>query len=197
MNKIKCSVIVFSFNLLSLTMFAQDIDSLLEQDKYCTPEYPGGFNEYKNYVLDHIKIPDELVVLGAKGGFLAYSLIDRTGNVIYLWKSHTMDDRFEKSVLNVLSKMPKWDIRNDSCEVRPLLYITPILFFVGTNERNITLRGREKYGFEPIPSIEIMNAINNIPMANVKNEITPAIEIKIIKDSLNNSQSINLATQQH
>jgi protein TonB len=74
------------------------------------PEFPGGSDSLKNFLLSNTKYPDTCISLNSKGKVLMQFCIEPDGSItnIKAYKNNTGCDQFSMECIRVISKMPKW-----------------------------------------------------------------------------------------
>ena len=74
------------------------------------PEFPGGSDSLKNFLLANTKYPDTCISLNSKGKVLMQFCIEPDGSItnIKAFKNNTGCDQFSIECIRVISKMPSW-----------------------------------------------------------------------------------------
>ena len=72
-----------------------------------TAEFPGGVEAFRKFLLKYLVTPDELEI-GDKKTVLVRFKVDSDGSLSDPQIIQSAGDKYDKEVLRVLSKMPKW-----------------------------------------------------------------------------------------
>jgi protein TonB len=72
------------------------------------PSYPGGLQAFKDYLSRHLVVPEELES-GDKKTVVVHFLVDIDGSISRIEIIQSGGNNFDKEVIRVLSKMPKWN----------------------------------------------------------------------------------------
>ena len=72
------------------------------------PEYPGGINNARKYVGEHVEYPDEAVENDIEGTIIVTFVIERDGSVTDIKIDKGLGYGLDQEVLRVMRSMPKW-----------------------------------------------------------------------------------------
>jgi periplasmic protein TonB len=72
------------------------------------PSYPGGLQAFKAYLSRHLVVPEELES-GDKKTVIVHFLVDIDGSISRIEIIQSGGNNFDKEVIRVLNKMPKWN----------------------------------------------------------------------------------------
>lgn len=90
------------------------------------PEFPGGFDSLKNFLLANTKYPDTCISLNSKGKVLMQFCIEPDGSItnIKAYRNNTGCDQFSIECIRVISSMPSWlPIEEDGIKKRSIVHI--------------------------------------------------------------------------
>jgi protein TonB len=74
------------------------------------PEFPGGSDSLKNFLLANTKYPDTCISLNSKGKVLMQFCVEPDGSItnIKAYRNNTGCDQFSIECIRVISSMPSW-----------------------------------------------------------------------------------------
>ena len=97
-----------------------------------SPEFPGGKDALMKFLLKHLNTPDELE-RGEKKMIRARFQVDMYGIVSLVEIVQSGGDSFDKEVIRVCKKMPKWKPAIQNGIPVPMSYVLPVTF-IGMDE---------------------------------------------------------------
>jgi protein TonB len=95
-------------------------------------QFPGGAEGFKKFMTRYLVTPDELEI-GERKTVLVRFEVDVDGSISNTEIMQTGGDRFDKEVLRVLSKMPKW-IPATQNGVKVATWFTQPVTFIGVEQ---------------------------------------------------------------
>jgi protein TonB len=103
------SILLFTFNTYSQNTIKKEIE--IETIIFDNgPEFPGGVDSLKNFLLANTKYPDTCISLNSKGKVLMQFCVEPDGSItnIKAYRNNTGCDQFSIECIRVISSMPKW-----------------------------------------------------------------------------------------
>jgi protein TonB len=103
------SILLFTFNSYSQGTNEKEIEiGTIIFD--IEPEFPGGSDSLKNFLLANTKYPDTCISLNSKGKVLMQFCIEPDGSItnIKAYRNNTGCDQFSMECIRVISSMPSW-----------------------------------------------------------------------------------------
>ena len=91
------------------------------------PSYPGGLQAFKAYLSGHLVVPEELEP-GEKKTVVVHFLVDIDGSISRIEIIQSGGNNFDKEVIRVLSKMPKWNAAVQNGHKVAVPFTQPITF---------------------------------------------------------------------
>ncbi|WP_165953108.1 energy transducer TonB [Pedobacter changchengzhani] len=72
------------------------------------PEYPGGINNARKYVGEHVEYPAEALENGIEGTIILTFVIEKDGSVTEIKIDKGLGFGLDEEVMRVMKRMPKW-----------------------------------------------------------------------------------------
>jgi periplasmic protein TonB len=91
------------------------------------PSYPGGLQAFKAYLSRHLIVPEELES-GEKKTVVVHFLVDVDGSISRIEIIQSGGNNFDKEVIRVLSKMPKWNAAVQNGHKVAVPFTQPVTF---------------------------------------------------------------------
>ena len=92
-----------------------------------SPSYPGGLQAFRIYLSRHLVVPEELES-GDKKTVVVHFLVDIDGSISRIEIIQSGGDNFDKEVIRVLSKMPKWNAAVQNGHKVAVPFTQPVTF---------------------------------------------------------------------
>jgi len=92
------------------------------------PEYPGGLDGLKNFIVENVKYPEQAKKNKLEGKVFVSFVIDEHGNVTNAKVVRAVDPELDKEALRVVNKMAKWTPGKQKGENVKVQYTLPIQF---------------------------------------------------------------------
>jgi periplasmic protein TonB len=93
------------------------------------PQFPGGFEALRKFLYRHLATPDQLgIEAGEKKTVIARFVVDEDGSVSVIEILESAGDRFDKEVMRVCKKMPKWKPAIQNGKPVSASYVLPVIF---------------------------------------------------------------------
>lgn len=91
------------------------------------PEYPGGVEAWRNFLSRHLLAPDELAA-GERRTVLVRFMVNATGEVTNFEIVQSAGVSFDREVLRVMKKMPKWTPALQNGHHIAVSFVQPVTF---------------------------------------------------------------------
>ena len=91
------------------------------------PEFPGGVDAWRNFLSRYLQAPDELAV-GERRTVQVRFIVNRTGQVTDFEILQSAGSSFDREVLRVLKKMPKWKPAIQNGHEIAVSFVQPVTF---------------------------------------------------------------------
>lgn len=95
-------------------------------------EFPGGKEAFARFLQSRLNTPDDLEA-GQKQAVVVRFMVDTDGNISKIEIVQSGGEKFDKEVIRVLKKMPKWKPAEQN-EVKVPVYFTQVVTFVGIEQ---------------------------------------------------------------
>jgi periplasmic protein TonB len=95
-------------------------------------EFPGGKDAFARFLQMRLETPDDLEP-GAKLAVVVRFMVDVDGSISKTEIVQSGGERFDKEVIRVLKKMPKW-IPAEQNQIKVPVYFTQVVTFVGAEQ---------------------------------------------------------------
>jgi len=89
----------YFFEILEQPLFTDDKYSIL-------PEFPGGFKEYRNYLIENSKFP---IGGDLKNRVFVSFTVDTIGKISNISINRSLNDSFNEEAIRLISMMPNWN----------------------------------------------------------------------------------------
>lgn len=101
-----------------------DVFMVVEQ----MPEYPGGFDGLKSYIMENVKYPEQAKKNKVEGKVFVSFVIDKDGSVTDAKVVRAVDPTLDTEALRVVNDMEKWTPGKQKGETVKVQYTLPIQF---------------------------------------------------------------------
>ena len=95
-------------------------------------EFPGGKEAFARFLQGRLNTPDDLEA-GQKQAVIVRFMVDTDGNISKTEIVQSAGEKFDKEVIRVLKKMPKWNPAEQN-GVKVPVYFTQVVTFVGPEQ---------------------------------------------------------------
>lgn len=92
------------------------------------PEYPGGYDGLKNFIVENVKYPKKAKKDKVEGKVFVSFVVDEKGSVTDAKVVRGVDSELDKEALRVINKMEKWTPGKEKGEPVKVQYTVPIQF---------------------------------------------------------------------
>ncbi len=92
------------------------------------PEYPGGYDGLKNFIVENVKYPEKAKKDKVEGKVFVSFVVDEKGSVTDAKVVRGVDSELDKEALRVINKMEKWTPGKEKGEPVKVQYTVPIQF---------------------------------------------------------------------
>ncbi len=98
------------------------------------PEFPGGEQEFYDYISEEIKYPAKAKELGQEGSVYVQFIIEKDGSVTNVIVIRGVSTSIDEEAIRVISQMPKWTPGYQDGEPVRVQYVIPIHFYLGSGD---------------------------------------------------------------
>jgi protein TonB len=91
------------------------------------PEYPGGVEAWRNFLSRYLQAPDELAA-GERRTVQVRFMVSATGEVTHFEIVQSAGTSFDREVLRVMKKMPKWTPAIQNGHQIAVSFVQPVTF---------------------------------------------------------------------
>jgi protein TonB len=92
------------------------------------PEFPGGFDALKAYLLTNVQYPSEAKKLGVKGRVFVYFTVETDGRITTIDLLKGLGFGCDDEAIRVVKAMPRWIPGSQSGRPLRVKYTLPVLF---------------------------------------------------------------------
>lgn len=102
-------IYLFIILLLSFETSAQhDTTETIQDITEISPEFPGGMEKYKEYILTNLKYPQEALELGIEGKVYVKFVVTKDGSITNVEVVKGINPLMDKEAKRLIQNMPKW-----------------------------------------------------------------------------------------
>lgn len=130
MKRYQIYLLLFAM-LFPVSVIAQEKESA-KKDVYekvdQMPEFPGGIEQLKVYISDHLVYPPEASKKKIQGKVFVSFIVDKEGKVTNAKIVRGVDPLLDKAALKVISELPKWKPGENKGKLVNVAYTIPVKF---------------------------------------------------------------------
>lgn len=112
----------------TITGFAQTVDTTVYTIVEKQPEFPGGLEAMRNYLLTNVQYPAEAKKAGIKDRVLTSFVVETDGRITDIQLLKGIGYGCDEEGIRVISAMPRWTPGSQSGKSLRVKYHLPILF---------------------------------------------------------------------
>ncbi|WP_424962767.1 energy transducer TonB [Ekhidna sp.] len=105
-------ILITTFFIISLISYSQESDSL-KNEKFLkvdeSAEFPGGIQEYYNYLAQNLRYPQNAQRLGIEGRVYIQFVVEKDGSISNVKVVKGIGAGCDQEAKRVTEKMPKWN----------------------------------------------------------------------------------------
>ena len=111
-----------------LSMKSESPDTVVYSTVEEMPQFPGGFEELRNFLIENLQYPEIAVKNGIQGKTFIKFIVEKTGKVKDVTVLRGVDPILDKEAVRVIRAMPDWIPGKEKGEAVNVYFTCPVTF---------------------------------------------------------------------